>query len=137
MADHRYVLLVENLAGRAGDGSSLQVERPPSRLILLIELFKLAHLEVPLVNYITRNTHLMISHITLQSLRYHILFELTHELHVVEGVDLELDQLVVEAAFAYLGRLGEVGLHRELLAWGLAVGVCATFAHLQELTVRH
>ena len=46
----------------------------------------------------------------------HILFELAHELHVVERVNLQLGQLVVEAPLADFGGLCNIRVHRELLA---------------------
>lgn len=65
----------------------------------------------------------------------HVLFELTHEFDVVEGVDLQLCQFIVEASLADLCRFCEVRLHRELFARRLASVCVATFAHLEELRV--
>lgn len=66
----------------------------------------------------------------------HIFLKLTHEFDVMEGVYLQLGQLVIETALADLGRLSDVRLHRELLARGLPVRV-ATLPHLKQLRVTH
>lgn len=54
-------------------------------------------------------------------------------------MDLQFSQLIVEAPFANFGRLGEVGLHRELFAWSasmrLSILILYRLAHLQKVIV--
>ena len=90
----------------------------------------MAHLRVSLVYDVVGDLQFLVRQVGWQPVGNHVLFELTHELDVVEGVDLQLGQFVVEAALADLGRLREVRVHRKLLAWRLA-GRGAAFAHLQ------
>lgn len=41
----------------------------------------------------------------------HVFFELTHEFHVVKGVDLQLRELIVEASLTDLGGLSDIRVH--------------------------
>ena len=54
-----------------------------------------------------------------------LFFELAHELHVLERVDLKLCELVVEASLTDLDGLSDVRLKRKLLAWSLSIHVTA------------
>lgn len=60
--------------------------------------------------------------------------ELAHEFDVLEGVYLQLGQLVVEAPFADLNRFGYIRLQRELFGGRLAVQKC-TLSFEEELAV--
>lgn len=140
-------------ASWAGDGSSLQAERPANRrktirrhafhiefflasihhllpqYLLVIKLLEMAHLHVSLVHYVVCKLDFLITHGPRQPMCNHILLKLTHELHIVKRVYLQLRQLVIEATLAHLRRLRDVRLHRELFAGRLSVCVAA-FAHL-------
>lgn len=84
--------------------------------LLLIEMLEIAEMKVSLINDLLRNLHFLIIEIAWYAARHHVLLELAHEFHIVERVDLQLRQFIIEAAFAHLRRLGDVRLHRKLLA---------------------
>ena len=99
-------------------------------------MLEIAQMKVASIDNFLRNLHFLIVEIARYATRHHVLLELAHELHVVEGVDLQLRQFIIEAALTYLGRLRDIRLHGKLLARCFAYGV-ATFAHFEQFRVRH
>ena len=59
----------------------------------------------------------------LEVLIFRILFELAHELNILERVDLKFCELVIEASLAHLYGFCDVRLERELFAGGSALHV--------------
>ena len=65
----------------------------------------------------------------------HVPFELTHKFNILKWVNLQFGKFVIKTSFADLDWFSNVGLERELFAWGSTIRIIF-LSELKKITMR-